>query len=128
MHTKKKLKSSRHRRITSKKQTLTGVTMADTMAEIQRRITNAKIYHIEKIKFRHLPPMVCKDGFNVSIQAGPLYYSSPKNIKGPYTHVEMGNASKPIPSLKKWKKDNIWANVPLKAAAQVLNSHGGLHL
>ena len=96
------------------------------MTEIQHRITKAKIHPVEKTQFRHINSIICKDGFTVSIQAGPSYYSRPRNLKGPYTHVEMGHASGPMPSLKKWKEGNIWTFVPLQLAAQVINNHGGL--
>lgn len=122
-HTKNNnISSSRRRRIQEK--ALTGV--KNIMAEIQHRITNAKIHPVENIQFRRVDSMICKDGFHVSIQAGLFYYSRPINAKGPYTHVEMGHASGPMPSLKKWKEGNIWTFVPLKSAAQVLNHHGGL--
>jgi hypothetical protein len=121
-HRIKRANISRRRRI--KVETITGVKNITT--EIQHRITKAKFHPVENIQFRHIDSIVCKDGFTVSIQAGPSYYSRPKNSKGPYTHVEMGHASGPMPALKKWKEGNIWTFVPLKSAAHVLNRHGGL--
>ena len=32
----------------------------------------------------------CADGFNMSVQAGPHSYSSPKDDMGPYVAVEVG--------------------------------------
>ena len=83
---KNRINVSRRHRI--KTESITGV--QNIMTEIQHRITKAKIHLVEKIQFRHIDSIGCKDGFSVSIQAGPSYYSRPKNAKGPYTHVEMG--------------------------------------
>ncbi len=36
------------------------------------------------------PSLVCKDGATVSVQASQYHYSTPRNDRGPYSHVEAG--------------------------------------
>jgi hypothetical protein len=49
--------------------------------------------------FYPAPRIVCKNGFNLSVQASRSHYCSPKSDTGSYTHVEVGYPSFEVPEL-----------------------------
>ena len=63
------------------------------------------------------PPVECKDGFKMSVQAGMYHYCSPQNDVGPWTSVEVGFPSKVEPIL--WE----YAEEPGKWTDTVFPSH-----
>lgn len=80
----------------------------------------------------HTPKAKCADGFEVSIQASHLHYCLPRNSFGPWTHVELGYPTAPVPSLRQYRDgsspdtDNVFGHVPVEKVARVLIRHGGL--
>lgn len=80
----------------------------------------------------HLPPVVCADGFKVSLQASCFHYCLPRQDVGPWDAVELGFPSAPMPSLTQYAEEpedhteTVFGYVPLTAVAQVLAEHGGL--
>lgn len=78
--------------------------------------------------------IVCFDGFELNIQAGPLYYSLPENNSmGPWTHFEVSAVSEsdedllPFINFKHcYETGNIcYREVPVEALRKVLSKHGG---
>jgi len=72
----------------------------------------------------------CRDGFDVSIQAGRTCYCDPRTNRGPWLEFELGYPSAPMPGLEQWAEtpnttDTVWAYVPADAIAQLIASHGG---
>lgn len=93
--------------------------------------------------------IACKDGFKMSVIAGPGAYCIPRpdwrpmegeavfGYEGPYTHVEVGYPSEqPEP----WEGDDLWAShaedgenptgtvygwVPIEMVASLIALHGG---
>lgn len=80
---------------------------------------------------RPAPRIVCADGFNLSVQASETHYCTPRDNKGPYTHVEIGFPSDVEPELMPYVEDaerpldTVYAQVPIEVALAVINKHGG---
>ena len=79
-----------------------------------------------------MPPLVCRDGFNVSVQASATHYCQPRADSGPYTHVEVGYPSAPSDLLAGYAEDEtaptdtVYGYVPLAVVEALLASHGGV--
>jgi len=120
---------------------------AAIVAEINRRFSARKV-EPRYGYVTQLPRLRCPDGFNVSVQASSTHYSSPRRDDGPYSKVECGYPSAPMPTLYQWSEvrydyddeaeegsrhsdgaqvtDTVWPYVPITAVAEVIASHGGL--
>ena len=78
------------------------------------------------------PPVRCRDGFRVSVQASHFHYCSPRDDVGPYTAVELGFPSRRDFALMRYAetrekpRDTVYGYVPLRTVAKVLARHGGL--
>ncbi len=78
------------------------------------------------------PRMICKDGFTMSVQAGPYAYCAPRDDYGPYVAVEIGFPSQKEYLLMEWAENEenptrtVYANVPVNVVIEVINKHGGL--
>jgi hypothetical protein len=78
------------------------------------------------------PPIYCADGFKLSVQASHNRCSTPKNLKGPYTYVEVGFPSEVEPLILEWANekdsptDTIYPYVPTDVVLAVINNHGGV--
>ena len=77
--------------------------------------------------------IVCADGASVSIQAGAGIYSTPRDNRGPYTHIEAGFPSVEPPA--SWREyaedpdaltDTVYAYMPYDCVDEFINVHGGL--
>jgi len=77
-------------------------------------------------------PIVCADGFKMSVQAGSAHYCTPQNGRGPYSAVEVGFPSKAEPLLMKWAEDRddptntVYGWVPADVVKRVIAKHGGM--
>ena len=83
---------------------------------------------------RFVPSLVCRDGFEMSVQASDVHYCSPRKNKGPWTTFECGFPSKPVPELREWKEELeedapdeecIFAYVPWSTIMLTIEKHGG---
>jgi hypothetical protein len=104
----------------------------DIWHELQRRLTSRPFKRPDDMR-PHLPRVHCADGFNVSVQANRYNYCTPRDDHGPWSLVELGFPSAPMPELAEWIEsddpnatDTVWGYVPLHRVAAVLASHGGL--
>jgi hypothetical protein len=78
-------------------------------------------------------PVVCRDGFQMSVQASSGHYCSPRNDEGPWEEVEVGYPSKIEPLLWDYVDgppgawtDTVYGYVPISIVAAVIEVHGGL--
>ena len=77
-------------------------------------------------------PVVCADGFKMSVQASTLHYCTPRYNRGPYSAVEVGFPSKAEPLLIKWAEDRddltntVYGWVPADVVKRVIAKHGGM--
>jgi len=82
--------------------------------------------------FRELAPsVVCKDGFEMSVQVGRTHYCSPRVDKAIYSAVEIGFPSEKEDLLMPFAEDEeaptetVYGYVPVDIVNQVIQKHGG---
>ena len=81
-------------------------------------------------------PVICADGFKVSIQASEFNYCSPKvsGLNVIYTSVELGFPSKKEELIAKWQEspehneptDDVYPHVPAEVVSMMIAKHGGM--
>ena len=85
------------------------------------------------------PLVVCKDGFEMSVQCGQTLYSSPRDVAKRYSEVEIGFPSEPESLIAEYAEDweiegdddpklceTVYGYVPVKLVNKVLKKHGGI--
>jgi len=76
-----------------------------------------------------IPRIHCKNGLSFSAQANCFAYCSPRNNKGPYTHVEVGFPSKNITQFSEYSDGRgVYGYVPIGLVRLVIDDNGGLNL
>ena len=76
--------------------------------------------------------IVCRDGFNFSLQAGPSHYSEPKAIADKYEAWEIGFPSDEEPLWMEWQEpgniptESVYGWVPNNVVNSVIQRHGGI--
>jgi hypothetical protein len=60
-----------------------------TIAAIQKHLDSADEVYVGGVMRMPVPPIVCRDGAEFSIQAGEHAYCSPRSNQGPWTSVEV---------------------------------------
>ena len=76
----------------------------------------------------------CANGLSLSVQASSRHYSDPKDDIGPYTHVEVGFPTRPVPELIPYVDflsandytDAVYPYVPYELVRQVIYVRGGI--
>ena len=97
---------------------------------IQKYRTVKKI--IPGMTSSHTPHVVCKDGFEMSVQAGQSLYSTPKDVASKYKNAECGFPSAEESLLTSYAEDKdnlcgtVYGYVPCKIIDQVIKKHGGI--
>lgn len=79
------------------------------------------------------PPIVCKDGTRLSVQASRHCYSIPRDDVGPYTHVEVGFPSI-VPPITweqysdsgKLETETVYGYIPVALVERFIKAHGGI--
>lgn len=81
---------------------------------------------------QQVPPIVCKSGLKMSVQASKNHYCSPRNDVGPWTAVEVGFPSRLIPELEQYAGDwesptnTVYGFVPIHLVEKIIQDNGGL--
>ena len=76
--------------------------------------------------------LICNDGFEMSVQASHYHYCSPKNVKGPYSTVEIGFPNEEEELLVAYAEDvndltgTVYGYVPIDVVDKVVEKHGGV--
>ena len=76
-------------------------------------------------------PIVCEDGFRMSVQASESNYCSPRNNEGPWMSVEVGMPSHSESLILEWAEDKddptgtVYGWVPADVVLEVVDKHGG---
>jgi hypothetical protein len=78
-----------------------------------------------------LPPLKAEDGFTVSVQASEYHYCTPRQNKGPYTHVECGYPSELPVAWADWAEapdttKTVFPYIPIIEVAREFARRGGL--
>lgn len=80
-------------------------------------------------------PVVCADGFRISIQASKFHYSVPRAKARAYKACELGYPSEPDDLIKEYADlcfgennytDVVYGYVPAKVIQALLEKHGGI--
>ena len=77
-------------------------------------------------------PVVCADGFTMSVQASERNYCDPRNDVGPYTTVEVGFPSSYDYHLSEYAEnpdtptETVYGYVPADKVILCIDSHGGM--
>ena len=71
----------------------------------------------------------CKDGESLSVQAGGMLYSTPREDHAKFTHVEVGYPTATVPD--SWLEygdgnDEIFGYIPIEMVVDYINDHGGV--
>lgn len=100
-------------------------TRKDEVQEYLRKTAPVKEYGVR-------PRIFCKDGFNVSVQAGYGMYSEPRAVSNFYLMVELGFPSSEIPELNEYAEDKdnhkttVFGYVPIDLVEDLIAKHGGI--
>lgn len=80
---------------------------------------------------RQIPPVLCRDGFKVSVQASESHYCYPRNSTGPWQEFELGFPSSADPLIAEFAEDpenpteTVYPYVPGSVVEQLIEEHGG---
>lgn len=86
------------------------------------------------VRNRQVKPVVCADGFSVSVQASDGHYCRPRNDQGPWTHVELGYPSDEMGDQFNEYQDGqygqshtdcVFGSVPVELVRDLIAAHGG---
>ena len=78
------------------------------------------------------PYIVCKDGFEMSVQAGQSLYSEPRDVADSYEEAEVGFPSTEETLLTSYAEDEenlcgtVYGYVPCSIIDEVIEKHGGI--
>ena len=97
---------------------------------IQKYRTVKKI--IPGMTSSYCPHVICKDGFEMSVQAGQSHYSEPKDVVDHYEEAEVGFPSTEEYLLTSYAEDEknlcgtVYGYVPCSIIDEVIEKHGGI--
>ena len=80
----------------------------------------------------YTPYVVCKDGFEMSVQAGQSLYSEPRDVVDSYEEAEVGFPSAEESLLTSYAEDGenpcgtVYGYVPCSIIDEVIVKHGGI--
>jgi len=78
------------------------------------------------------PHVICKDGFEMSVQAGQSLYSEPRDVVDSYEQAEVGYPSTEESLLTNYAEDEenlcgtVYGYVPCSIIDKVIEKHGGI--
>ena len=97
------------------------------------RGTELEVHFADGIRrFIRTPPVICKDGFTMSVQASETHYSEPKGFADEYSEVEIGFPSDMENLIMDYCEDHqdpcgtVYGYVPVKLVDRVIDKHGGI--
>ena len=97
------------------------------------RGTELEVHFADGIRrFIRTPPVICKDGFMMSVQASETHYSEPKGFADEYSEVEIGFPSDMENLIMDYCEDHqdpcgtVYGYVPVKLVDRVIDKHGGI--
>jgi hypothetical protein len=106
-----------------------------TNEQLQAHLTTGKVrnYGAGRTDVVRMPcaRITCADGFSVSVQANTTAYCTPRDLAGPYTHVELGYPSLGDELITAFAEDpehlteTVYPQVPVETILELINKHGG---
>jgi len=98
----------------------------NTLEKLQALLSNVPREYAKGYYYKDLAPsVVCGDGTTVSVQASKNHYCTPRANKGPYTHVEVWQASAPVTEFD-YDSEEPSAYVPIEKVVEFIDNHGGM--
>lgn len=95
-----------------------------TLEKLQS-LLQGKVKIIEGCDYKEIsPPVVCADGARLSVQASRDHYCCPRDNYGPYTKVEVWNATHRVTEFK-YSDDDPSAYVSIHDVVKLIDNHGG---
>ena len=97
---------------------------------IQKHRTVTKL--VPGMTSSHTPKVICKDGFEMSVQAGQSLYSEPRDVADSYEEAEVGFPSTEETLLTSYAEDEenlcdtVYGYVPCSVIDKVIEKHGGI--
>ena len=85
-------------------------------------------------RFTRTPPVICEDGFKMSVQASETHYCEPKGFADEYTEVEIGFPNRNEELLMDYCEDfenlcgTVYGYVPVELVDRVIEKHGGIDI
>lgn len=76
-------------------------------------------------------PIICTDGFNVSVQASKHHYCSPREYDAEWVSVELGFPSAADDLIQEYAEtpdeptETVYGYVPIDTVARLIIKHGG---
>ena len=98
---------------------------------IQKYRTVTKI--VPGMTSSHTPHVICKDGFEMSVQAGQSLYSEPRDVVDSYEEAEVGFPSTEESLLTSYAEDEenlcgtVYGYVPCSIIDKLIENHGGIN-
>ena len=83
-------------------------------------------------RFVRNPYLICKDGFQMSVQASETHYSAPRGFADKYSEVEIGYPSDVENLIMDYCEDDnnpcetVYGYVPVNIVDRVIEKHGGI--
>ena len=80
----------------------------------------------------HCPHVICRDGFEMSVQAGQSLYSEPKEVADSYEEMEVGYPSEEEHLIASYADDEenlcgtVYGYVTCSVIDEVIEKHGGI--
>lgn len=99
-----------------------------TTLEKLQKFLRKKIIATENNAFGIRPPITCKDGYELSVQASRGHYCTPRKDRAKfYVEVEVGFPSEHDDLLGESDDGfGVYAFVPVENVAVLINKHGGM--
>ena len=96
----------------------------NTLDKLQSKLAGSA-RTVDSYEYRDLTDHVeCADGTTLSVQASRFHYSTPRSDCGPYTHVEVWQASAPVTEFD-YDLEYPSAYVPIEKVVEFIDNHGG---
>lgn len=101
-----------------------------TTLEKLQKFLRKKIIATENNAFGVRPPITCKDGYELSVQASSRHFCTPRKDRAKfYSEVEVGFPSEHDDLLgESVNYSEVYAFVPIENVAVLINKHGGMSL
>ena len=100
-----------------------------TLEQLQMFLRSPSTLDGELNAFGVRPPITCKDGYELSVQASSRHYCTPRKDRAKfYIEVEVGFPSYHDDLLGEDNDCGVYACVPVENVAVLINKHGGMNL
>lgn len=98
----------------------------NTFDRLQKHLATEAVFTTCGLTYKQPVDLVkCADGTTLSVQASQWHYCTPREDKGPYTHVEVWQSSAPVTEFD-YDEEEPSAYVPIEQVVRFIDNHGGM--